>query len=174
MKVEDVIEALSAETRRKIISMLTRKPLTLKEIADILGITPPAALKHMKELESLGVVESYLVNGGPGRPKKYYRISKPIRLIITLTEYSLQIKSVEIEPTSILPLRNIAEKLEEIIARFEGFEELRSFSEAVTTTSSLIKDIDALLSELEAVESYLLWVREELLRNLKRLSLQFT
>lgn len=174
MKVEDVIEALSGETRRKILSILTKKPLSLKEIADILGITPSAALKHMKELESFGIVESRFVNVGPGRPRKFYRISRPIRLVITLTEDSLQIRSIEIRPNSILLPRGIGERFEEIRSRFESLEELNSFSETVTSTSSLIKDIDILLSELEAVESHLLWMRKEMLRNLKKLSLQLT
>jgi len=170
MRAEDIIEALSGETRRRIVSMLTRKPLTLKEIADVLGITPPAALKHMRELESSGIVESYSVNIGPGRPRKYYRISRSIRLVITLTEDSLQIRALEIEPTSMSPSRDLGERFDEIRRKLESLGDLSSFSETVTRSSHLIQDIDALLLELESVESQLLWMREEILRNLKRFS----
>ncbi|MDK2384653.1 MAG: helix-turn-helix domain-containing protein [Candidatus Korarchaeota archaeon] len=170
MRAEDIIEALSGETRRRIVSMLTRKPLTLKEIADMLGITPPAALKHMRELESLGIVESYSINMGPGRPRKYYKISRPIRLVVTLTEDSLQIRALEIEPTSTSPSKDIRERFDEIRSRLESLSSLNSFSETVTRTSNLIQDIDTLLLELESVESHLLWMREEILQNLKRFS----
>ncbi|MCD6348296.1 MAG: helix-turn-helix domain-containing protein [Candidatus Korarchaeota archaeon] len=170
MKAEHIIEALSGETRRRIVSMLTRKPLTLKEIAEILGITPPAALKHMKELESLGIVESYSVNRGPGRPRKYYRISRSIRLVVTLTEDSLQMKAIEIEPTATIPSKDLRERFDEIRRRLESLEDINSFSETITHSSHLIQDIDTLLRELESVESQLLWMREEILRNLKRFS----
>ncbi len=170
MKGEDLIEALSGETKRKVVSLLTRKPLTLKEIAEILGITPPAALKHVRELESLGIIESYSVNRGPGRPRKYYRISRSLRLVITLTEDSLQIKSMEIEPSTILST-DIKERLEEIKKRLEVLGEVTSFSETITHSSCLIQDIDNLLQELEGVESHLIWIREEILRHLRRFSL---
>ncbi len=170
MRGEDLIEALSGETRRKIVSLLTRKPLTLKEIAEILDITPPAALKHVRELESLGIIESYSVNRGPGRPRKYYRISRSLRLVITLTEDSLQIKSMEIEPSTMLST-DIKERLEEIKKRLEILGEISSFSETITHSSRLIQDIDNLIQELEGVESHLIWMREEILRHLRQFSL---
>ncbi len=173
MKEEDLIEALSGETKRRIVSLLTRKPLTLKEIAEILGITPPAALKHVRELESLGLIESYSINRGPGRPRKYYRISRSLRLVITLTEDSLQIKSMEIEPSAILST-NIKERLEEIKRRLDILGEINSFSETITHSSRLIEDIDSLIQELEGMESYLIWMREEILKHLRRFSLQVT
>ncbi len=170
MREEDIIEALSGETKRKIVSLLTRKPLTLKEIAEILGITPPAALKHVRELESLGIVEAYSVNRGLGRPRKYYRISRSLRLVITLTEDSLQIKFMEIEPTNKLAT-DIKKRIDEIKKRLDILGGMTSFSETITHSSRLIQDIDELIQELEGVESHLIWMREEILKNLRRFSL---
>ncbi len=170
MREEDIIEALSGETKRKIVSLLTRKPLTLKEIAEILGITPPAALKHVRELESLGIVEAYSVNRGLGRPRKYYRISRSLRLVITLTEDSLQIKFMEIEPTNKLAT-DIKKRIDEIKKRLDILGGMTSFSETITHSSRLIHVIDELIPELEGGECHLIWMREEILKNLRRFSL---
>ncbi|MCD6244956.1 MAG: winged helix-turn-helix transcriptional regulator [Candidatus Korarchaeota archaeon] len=170
MKAEDIIEALSGETKRKIISVIARRPLNLKELAEILGITPPAVLKQVRELEELGIIESFSIKEGAGRPRKYYRISRSMRLVITLTEDSLQMKALEIKPSQILIERDVREKLNEIRIRLESLSEINSFSETILTSSSIIKDIDHLLSEIEDIEAQLLWMREEILRRLKKLS----
>lgn len=79
-------------------------------------------------------------------------------------------KAIEIEPTATIPSKDLRERFDEIRRRLESLEDINSFSETITHSSHLIQDIDTLLRELESVESQLLWMREEILRNLKRFS----
>lgn len=55
----EIFKVLSVETRVKIIELLKAKgALGVKEIADKLGITPPAVSQHLKILKQAGLVRS--------------------------------------------------------------------------------------------------------------------
>jgi DNA-binding transcriptional ArsR family regulator len=53
-----VFHALADPTRRSVISRLGRGPASIKELAEPFGLGLPSFLKHIKVLESSGLVES--------------------------------------------------------------------------------------------------------------------
>jgi len=53
----DAFKLLEDETRRRIVFMLRDSPMTVKEIADKLGLTPQNIYHHMNKLQDAGVVE---------------------------------------------------------------------------------------------------------------------
>ncbi|MBN2380186.1 winged helix-turn-helix transcriptional regulator [candidate division WOR-3 bacterium] len=58
-KHAELFKALSTETRIRIIELLKEKgPLGVKELADILEITPSAVSQHLKVLRYAGLVHS--------------------------------------------------------------------------------------------------------------------
>ncbi len=57
-KSEKIFEALSSTPRRLILSYLSETSLTSGEIADKFDMSRPALTKHLKLLESAGLVES--------------------------------------------------------------------------------------------------------------------
>ena len=56
--LKKIFEALSSTPRRLIVSYLSETSLTSVEIADRFDMSRPALTKHLKLLESAGLVES--------------------------------------------------------------------------------------------------------------------
>jgi DNA-binding transcriptional ArsR family regulator len=55
----EMFKVLGVETRIKIIELLKQKgPLGVKEMADVLGVTPSAVSQHLKVLRSAGLVRN--------------------------------------------------------------------------------------------------------------------
>ncbi len=60
-------------TKERILDLLRLAPLTAEEVAGALGLSRPAVLKHLKDLEARGLVRSGLrPRGGRGRPRRVY------------------------------------------------------------------------------------------------------
>ncbi|BAL80254.1 autorepressor SdpR family transcription factor [Caldisericum exile] len=58
MGLNDIFKALSDETRRKILMMLSEKDLTAGQIASAFNQTWPTISRHLKILESTGLITS--------------------------------------------------------------------------------------------------------------------
>jgi DNA-binding transcriptional ArsR family regulator len=57
IKDPDAIELLGDETRRRVIYLLRARERTISQIAEELGLTPPAIYHHIKKLLAGGMVE---------------------------------------------------------------------------------------------------------------------
>ncbi len=57
IKDPDAIELLGDETRRRVIYLLRAREWTISQMAEELGLTPPAIFHHIKKLLSAGMVE---------------------------------------------------------------------------------------------------------------------
>ncbi|AIU69079.1 regulatory protein [Thermococcus eurythermalis] len=53
-----LLMAISTETRRQILLLLMKGPMSQGEIAEKLGVSQPTVSYHMKELEKLGIVRA--------------------------------------------------------------------------------------------------------------------
>ena len=54
--VDDTFAALSDPTRRAVIDLLRKTPLRAGEIAEKLGVTPPALSRHLRVLRRAGLI----------------------------------------------------------------------------------------------------------------------
>ncbi|MGQ9781977.1 MAG: ArsR/SmtB family transcription factor [Nitrososphaeria archaeon] len=82
--VRQLFQAIGTYNRFRIIQMLSKKPLSMDEIAKELNISIPAVLKHLDALEKLKIVSSKgFRETEEGRPKNvYYLAQKVISKII--------------------------------------------------------------------------------------------
>jgi|SRR5688572_30297083 ArsR family transcriptional regulator, arsenate/arsenite/antimonite-responsive transcriptional repressor len=58
MDLDRIFDALASGPRRRMLAALTPAPLTTTELAARLGMTPPAASRHLSVLENAGLVAS--------------------------------------------------------------------------------------------------------------------
>ncbi|MCU0537244.1 MAG: iron-sulfur cluster biosynthesis transcriptional regulator SufR [Hydrococcus sp. Prado102] len=66
-----------ASTKQDILQYLLKSgQATAHDLADDLDISPQAIRRHLKDLESEGLIEHYTVQVGMGRPQYIYRLSK--------------------------------------------------------------------------------------------------
>ncbi len=79
---EVLLEVLGNESRRKILSLLSKKPCYVSEISYSLKMAPKAVLEHLDKLERAGIVRSF----EEGR-RRYYCIDKSIRIEVTIAPH---------------------------------------------------------------------------------------
>lgn len=81
IKDVEIYKVLSNQVRLDIFNLLLQGPLSIEEIARKLGFSHHTIRLHLKDMESVGLIESYDVRGGVGKPKLYYKLAKSLPLI---------------------------------------------------------------------------------------------
>jgi len=80
--IDEILEVLGNESRRRILSLLSKKPCYVSEISYSLKMAPKAVLEHLDKLEKAGIIKSY----EEGR-RRYYYINKNLRIEISITPH---------------------------------------------------------------------------------------
>jgi len=91
----EAYQALASKSRLQILKLLYKKPLSIEEISNKIGLQPITVRHHLQSLMDAGFIESYEERTGTiGRPKVYYRIAKepycvnfPKRGYLTLSNF---------------------------------------------------------------------------------------
>ncbi|WP_240353099.1 ArsR/SmtB family transcription factor [Cohnella algarum] len=73
-----VLECFSSESRVRIIELLNRKPMNVKELAEALGVSSAIVTKHVQKLEEAGIIRTESLSGA--RAGRRCAISGSIRL----------------------------------------------------------------------------------------------
>jgi predicted transcriptional regulator len=72
-------EVVSSKARLRIVDLISIRPRTLRELADLTGMSVQGALKHIARLEKLGLLSESKVDGGALPIRKVYS-SKGVRI----------------------------------------------------------------------------------------------
>ena len=145
--VNNALYLLQNKTRRQILERLAREPHYPMQLSELIGVSQPAIVKHLKELEDGGMVSKTKVpskKGGP--PRTIYAVEKAMSVHIDigpdlfrceqrkLPTYGPMRLSTHLPPASI----PIAESLSgrKKIAVAEGLAHMRSLA-------SLLEELDA-------------------------------
>ena len=131
MKVEELLEILANESRRRIIELLSRKPCYVSEISYSLRMAPKVVLEHLEKLEKAGIVRSF----EEGR-RRYYYIEKPLSLSITITPYRF--------------VANVSENASSVDEVFREIREL--FERRTETISDLIRKANEIEKKITALQ----------------------
>ena len=120
MDSSELLDILGNENRRSILRLLSRKPCYVTEISEYIGVSPKAVIDHLEMLEEAGLVESRVDE----RRRKYFHISRSLRLEVDVSPYSFGIKSAypcrtkfNYEHVEIENIREEADSLEDPVAR---------------------------------------------------------
>lgn len=62
-------------SQERVLAALRTEPLRAQAIGDELGVDASAVRRHLDHLEAMGLVETYDVVDGPGRPKRFFRLT---------------------------------------------------------------------------------------------------
>lgn len=89
MDSAEFLDLLGNANRRRILQLLARKPCYVTEISEFLGVSPKAVIDHLRKLEDAGLVESRTDD----KRRKYFSISRHIRLEVTVSPYEFGTKS---------------------------------------------------------------------------------
>jgi len=89
MDSAEFLDLLGNENRRRILQLLSQRPCYVTEISEYLGVSPKAVIDHLRKLEDAGLVESRTDE----RRRKYFSISRHVRLEVTVSPYEFGTKS---------------------------------------------------------------------------------
>ena len=89
MDSAEFLDLLGNDNRRRILRLLARKPCYVTEISEFIGVSPKAVIDHLQKLEDAGLVESRTDD----RRRKYFSISRHVRLEVTVSPYEFGTKS---------------------------------------------------------------------------------
>lgn len=74
--------ALLGRTKRTILGSLVWSDRTAADLARQVGVNTAAARRHLEAMETQGLVRSYFLRGGVGRPKKLYALGEEGREVL--------------------------------------------------------------------------------------------
>jgi len=89
MDSAEFLDILGNANRRRILRLLSERPCYVTEISEFLGVSPKAVIDHLRKLEDAGLVESRTDD----RRRKYFSISRHVRLEVTVSPYEFGTKS---------------------------------------------------------------------------------
>ena len=84
-----LLDLLGNENRRRILRLLATKPCYVTEISEYLDVSPKAVIDHLRKLEEAGLIESTTDD----KRRKYFRISRSLRLEVSVSPYGFGAKS---------------------------------------------------------------------------------
>jgi len=89
MDSAEFLDLLGNANRRRILRLLSQRPCYVTEISEYLGVSPKAVIDHLRKLKDAGLVESRTDD----RRRKYFSISRHVRLEVTVSPYEFGTKS---------------------------------------------------------------------------------
>ncbi len=159
MNIDTILEVLGNESRRRILSLLAKKPCYVSEISYSLKMAPKAVLEHLEKLERAGLIKSF----EEGR-RRYYYIDKNVRLEISITPHRFY---ADVTTENGVEFDTAFEKILEIVKSFDfrvsslsdvsrmlsRIEELqRTFSRLQSAINSKINELfETIIDEIERV-----------------------
>lgn len=76
-----VLEALSSETRIKIVELLSKQEMNIKELSAALGITNSIVTRHIRKLEQANIIKTKHVAGKSGLQKISYMAIESVEIL---------------------------------------------------------------------------------------------
>jgi len=151
MDSSELLDILGNENRRNILRLLSQKPCYVTEISEYIGVSPKAVIDHLEMLEKAGLVESRVDE----RRRKYFHISRSIRLEVDVSPYSFGIKSAYLcrtkfnyDHVEIENIRDDSEVPEDPVARLERLEKVKKeLSIAQRQIQAKMEDIMEMMDE---------------------------
>lgn len=150
---------LGNPTRFEILRQLAREPMFLGQLSRELSAHQQALLRHLDELIEKGFLETYEDESIRGPPRKYYRLTKTIRLSVNITPTGVRV--VRIVPGTRRP-RTIQEAIKrnypELAQILAGAQRLRAIPDQLNRKRAAIDVLQKLelkTKEIQEVTKFL-------------------
>lgn len=95
---DTILNILGNDTRRKILSALSKEPMYFNQLAKAIDVGQQAILRHLQALEDGGLIESYGEKSNLGAPpRKYYKLNSSFSMTISFSEDDFTITNQDIK-----------------------------------------------------------------------------
>jgi predicted transcriptional regulator len=152
-----ILEILSNQTRRKILSILAEEPMYFNQLASKIHVGQQAILRHMAILEKHRIVKSYGEKSTYRAPnRKYYRVCKSFNLNIALSNDSFSITNRE-EYNGIHKTTSISKLYKDVEALPVHADSLLDFRQALMNVEDQIRELEEKVNDLRALKQKILY-----------------
>jgi len=119
--MDEVLQIVGNETRRRILTLLSEEPHYISQIAKKLDVTQPAILKHLSLLQKAELIESFWRKSPLGAARKYYKIcdSVGIEIAINPKDFRITRHAQKMSCSKYLEMERVIKRLTEEINRAE-------------------------------------------------------
>ncbi|HVB12863.1 MAG TPA: ArsR family transcriptional regulator [Nitrososphaerales archaeon] len=162
--IDVLFEVLGNDTRRRILQLLADEPRYFIQLSKDLGVSQQAVLKHLEILERNGFVSSFEGESDFAAPKrKYYQLDRSCMLAIGITNDAVQFVFHDIpqESGKGKPSQTEFKSLQRQLLELERENDA---SKILNLSDSLLKEINAKLTELANTEIALLRLKQGITR----------
>jgi ArsR family transcriptional regulator len=158
IKADIILEIISNETRRKILSILSEEPMYFNQLAKKLAIGQQAVLRHMESLERSGLVETYAERSTLGAPnRKYYKVKRSFNLNVSLSKNSFSLINREIKEIRFYDESNLFNDFDlESMPADNPNKSLLYLSEIFLNIEDQINDLEDRANNLRAIKQRVL------------------
>lgn len=150
---------LGNPTRFEILRQLAREPMFLGQLSRELSAHQQALLRHLDELIEKGFLETYEDESIRGPPRKYYRLTKTVRLSVHITPTGVRV--VRVVPGTRRP-RTIQEMIKrnypevaQIIARAQRLRAIPDPLNRKRAAIDLLQQLEAKTKEIQGMNKFL-------------------
>jgi ArsR family transcriptional regulator len=162
--VDVLLEVLGNDTRRRILQLLADEPRYFIQLSKDLGVSQQAVLKHLEVLERNGFVTSYGKDSDFAAPKrKYYELNRSLMIAIGITKDAVQFVFHDIPQINEKP-RATQTEFKSLQHQLLELEQENDPSRILNLSDSLLKEINAKLTELANTEIALLRLKQDITR----------
>jgi len=170
--LDDLLKVLENQTRRKILSKLTKESHYPLQLSKELNISQQSIMKHIKVLEDCGLVKSETVRSHEGPPRKLYYPAAHFSIEIYLSPdtFRAELKDQSERVRSQLPTlsdagtRDAGEKIMRFGHELERCINTSSSRECLKRVSDLVKEINQEINKRESQRDMLIKLRSVALR----------
>src|SRR5918993_5553864 len=147
-----ILDIIGNNTRRKILSTLSREPMYFNQLAKEIGIGQQAILRHVNALEDIGLIESYAVKSNLGAPnRKYYRLNSSFSLTISISQDSFSIENHKIEQYRHKESDKFYREYD-LVTQGDDGETLKGLQANLANIDKEITNLDSRLNDLRALK----------------------
>ena len=158
--LDELLNVLGNETRRRILQLLAEEPKYLLQLARNMDVTQQAILKHLNILVRYGLIASHEAKSTlAAPPRKYYCLARSLCLSVGLTPNTVDFDAQEITPeaeaSKLLPPKTL-----ELQKRVKRLENSKDAAEVINLSNRLTAEINKQLKDVKQVEISLLNLRQ--------------
>lgn len=155
--IDIILEILSNQTRREMLSILAEQPMYFNQLASKLHIGQQAILRHVTILEKNGIVKSYGEKSTFGAPnRKYYKVCKSFNLNISLSNDSFSLTNRE-EYDGTHKTTDISRLYKDVESLPIDTNSLTKLREALLNVEALIREMEEKVDDLRALKQKILY-----------------
>jgi len=151
-----VLDIMSNETRRRILSVLSEEPMYFNQLARKIDVGQQAILRHVNILERAGILESYVGKSSLGAPnRKYFKVSTTFNLNVSLSKDSFSVANREITETRFKPTLRLYKYLDRSVPE-HGTKQLIYLKDGLEFIETQISELEKRINDLLALKQKLL------------------